>query len=94
MRPIKFRGRDIDTDEFVYGDFVHDVPMSSFNGIIDDDDFVHEIKNDTVAQLVGCDRNGNEVYEGDTVVVPCGTEITARLFDNITPNAKLKEDNQ
>lgn len=63
-RKIKFRGRDIDTYEFVYGDFVHNVPMSSFNGIIDDNDFVHEINDDTVAQLVGYDKDGREVYEG------------------------------
>ncbi|MBR1806466.1 MAG: hypothetical protein IJ774_08795 [Selenomonadaceae bacterium] len=91
MRPIKFRGRDIDTYELVYGDFVHNVPMSSFNGIIDDNDFVHEINDDTVAQLVGYDKDGREVYEGDTFVVPCGTEIAARFFGNITQNAKLKE---
>ena len=44
-----------------------------------------------VKQLVGYDSDGNEVYEGDIFIVPCGTEIAARFIDNLTPNAKLKE---
>lgn len=67
MRPIKFRGRDIDSGKSVCGDFVHVVPMSSFPGIIDCDGIVHDVAPDTIAQLVGYDSNGSEVYEGDTV---------------------------
>ena len=44
-----------------------------------------------VKQLVGYDSDGREVYEGDTFIVPCGTEIAARFFDNLTANSKLKE---
>ena len=44
-----------------------------------------------VKQLVGYDSDGNEVYEGDVFIVPCGTEIAARFFDNIIPGCKLKE---
>ena len=65
MREIKFRGRDLDTGKFVYGDFVHCVPMSSFPGIVDDDGSVHEVYFDSVAQLIGKDGNGDEIYDGD-----------------------------
>ena len=65
MRSIKFRGRDVRTDEYVYGDFVHHGPLENKPGIIDGEDFYHEVDPDTVAQLVGYDANGNEVYEGD-----------------------------
>lgn len=68
MRPIKFRGRDINTDEYRYGDFVRYVPMSSFPGIVSEDGFVCEVAPDTIAQLVGYDKDGKEVYEGDIVV--------------------------
>ena len=65
MRQIKFRGRRLDNGQFVYGDFVHYVPQSSFPGIVDEDGFVHEVAPESVAQLVGRDVNGKEVYEGD-----------------------------
>jgi len=68
MKEIKFRGRDFDTDKFVYGDFVRCVPMSSFPGIVDYDGFVHEVHFDSVAQLVGHDKHGNEVYEDDILL--------------------------
>lgn len=65
---IKFRGKRLDNGEYVYGDFLHSVPMSSFTGIIDEDGFVHEIKPDSQKQLVGYDSNGVEVYEDDTLI--------------------------
>lgn len=66
--PIKFRGRRIDNGEFVYSVYVKSVPMSSFPGIVDDDDYIHDVDPDSIAQLVGYDANGKEVYEGDTVL--------------------------
>ena len=69
MKEIKFRGRDLDTGKFVYGDFVHCVPMSSFPGIVDDDGSVHEVYFDSVAQLAGYDANGKEIYDDDTITV-------------------------
>lgn len=68
MRQIKFRGRKFD-GTIVYGDFVHTVPMSSFPGVVDFEGFVHEVDPESVAQFVGHDKNGREVYEGDTVVL-------------------------
>lgn len=34
---------------------------------------------DSVAQLVGIDSNGKEIYEGDTVLSEDGTEYTVKL---------------
>ena len=67
MRKIKFRGIDTVTGKYVYGDFVHYVPMSTFNGIVDEDGFVHEIKFGSERQLTGYDKHGREVYVGDKV---------------------------
>lgn len=67
MREIKFRGIDLESGEYIYGDFVHYVPMSTFNGIVDEDGFVHEIKFGSERQLVGYDKHEREVYEGDKV---------------------------
>lgn len=86
MRPIKFRGRDL-TGEMRFGHYVTD----GGHPYIIEDHVWCEVEPDSVAQLVGYDANGNEVYEGDVFVVPCGTEIAARFINNLTPNAKLKE---
>lgn len=67
MRTIKFCGIDTKTGKYAYGDFVHYVPLSTFPGIVDEDGFVHEIFPDSVAQLIGYDADGREVYEGDAL---------------------------
>ena len=81
--PIKFRGKRVNNGEFIYGNLAHVHPEFYVGG--------REVDPDSVAQLVGYDCDGREVYEGDIIVVPCGTEYAARFFDNITTNAKLKE---
>ena len=85
-RPIKFRGRDI-RGRILFGDIRHN------NGVwfMFDGDFWYEVDSDSIAQLVGYDKDGNEIYEGDTVVSEYGDEIVARLIDNLPPKAKLKE---
>lgn len=100
MRPIKFRGRVFDGHRFNAGEMVYGSLITYKEGLFDryeiqrveDGFFVnYRVDADSIAQLVGYDSDGCEVYEGDIFVVPCGTEIAARLFDNITPKAKLKE---
>ena len=64
--PIKFRGRDVETGEYVYADLgqvssEYDPNYLTF--IIGEE--VHAIISNSVAQLVGYDANGDEVYEGD-----------------------------
>ena len=58
---IKFRGRDVKTGEMVYGSFCRP------HGIIPDWDpnLEYVVDPESVAQLVGYDKNGAEVYEGD-----------------------------
>ena len=71
MRTIKFRGRKADNSgECVFGDLVQLktklLPANHYfilhNGHQD------EVEPDSVAQLVGYDANGKEIYEGDTVI--------------------------
>ena len=63
MREIKFRGRDLN-GHFVYGGI-------SRNGraiVLDDYGSGAWVDPASIRQLVGHDANGNEVYEGDTVL--------------------------
>ena len=68
MRELKFRGLSERTGEFVYGYYVPICPMSSNPGIVDDDDFVHEVKPNSIALPVGYDADGQEIYEGDELI--------------------------
>lgn len=91
MRPIKFRGRRIDNGEYVYGVYVKSVPMSSFPGIVDNDDYIHDVDPDSVAQLIGYDVNGKEIYEGDTLIDGFGKEFKVVWEPNFCKTSILKE---
>ena len=89
-RPIKFRGVNARTGEFVFGFYVEDV-----DGVnIVENGYAYLVEPESVAQLVGYDVDGNEIYEGDWLVLKNGTEYQARLFDNGIDTAKLKENEQ
>lgn len=91
MRMIKFRGVDINTGEFVYAELgqVSTEISDEYLSFITDD--MHLVDADSIAQLVGYDANGNEVYEGDELVGANGFEFKARFVGNLTDGDKLKE---
>lgn len=86
-RPIKFRGRDI-RGRILFGDIRHN------NGVwfMFDGDFWYEVDPDSVAQLVGYDKDGKEIYEGDKVTSEVYEgEFVARLIDYLPPHSILQE---
>lgn len=84
--PIKFRGQQLTADkDFVYGDLIqypYDLPIIRVfddeeckKGLYSFDDY--EVYPESVAQLVGYDAEGNEVYEGDKLKF-CGNPESYR----------------
>ena len=57
-RTIKFRGRAKYNGKFVYGDLAHVAGMTAVD--------CTAVDPESVAQLIGVDKNDNEIYEGDT----------------------------
>lgn len=80
MRPIKFRGRDTESGEFVYaelGEVSAEIRPDCLTVI--NDDGIFTVDPESIAQLVGYDTNGREVYEGDTLIAADDIEWTAEL---------------
>lgn len=80
MRPIKFRGETF-CGEFIFGDVVHydDGEVAITNGF--ENRFV---KPTSVAQFVGYDVDGQEVYEGDELKAGrYGEDGRAEIFCSI-----------
>lgn len=72
MRKIKFRGRDIETGRTVYGGYK--VGRCGEPIIITNFTAAYEVTPESVAQLIGIDAHGREVYEGDKVIRIAGDE--------------------
>lgn len=65
MRTYKFRGKRFDNGELIYGD----LSISSRPAIGNGRDWFL-VEPESVAQFVGFDADGNEIYEGDEIVQP------------------------
>lgn len=79
MRTIKFRGKDVFTGAWRYGDLVHNqkvtttdlTPRTMVGG--------YEVDPETVGQFTNLkDSKGNEVYEGDIVVCDNGIIVNEK----------------
>ena len=75
MRQIKFRGLTLE-GKFIYGDYrrIGVRPHIYKRGQCYYEERAVEVTPESVAQLIGIDANGREVYEGDTVIRIAGDE--------------------
>lgn len=81
---IKFRGKSINTGTIVYGDLIN-VKTSLDPTIITDSGASYIVGESSIAQLIGLDEDGNEVYEGDMVQDNLGNTYTAEISKLILP---------
>ena len=84
-RLIKFRGKTAD-GKIIYGDLNH-LELRNYSGMLNLPSSVQSfiaINGEAVedyAQFVGYDKNGKEIYEGDTLIDELEQEYIARIYD-------------
>ena len=72
-REIEFRGKRIDTGEWIFGSYLHQYYSIKNQGLIDaiaytekNQTFRPQVDSETVGQFVGL-QNGKKIFEGDIV---------------------------
>lgn len=72
LKKIKFRGKDIFTGEIIFGDLLDEGKEVFIRDRKSNKKTFVQVDPESVAQLVGCDCAGNEIYEGDKLITKVG----------------------
>lgn len=87
MRQIKFRGKRIDTGEWITGDLqVGDDDHIPMIGIIDGGrtPIYYQVQESTIGQFIGLDdRNAIHIYEGDIIEDEIGVVYEICWYDDL-----------
>ena len=100
MRQIKFRGKDIETGEWLYGYLVQPIGQNPSIYVQDVKTegvasfFVYDVEESTVGQFTELlDKNENEIYDGDIVKAPLLDPIFRDILKDAFTEAVVKYNN-
>lgn len=94
--PIKYRGRLWNTGESIFGEAITGDGKYIVHFPKDAHDYLttYQLQPNSAALMLGYDKDGREVYEGDTLADADGSELTANIVVSFIDHYQLKEDNQ
>ena len=87
MEKIKFRGKDTLTGEMLFGDLLHakrELLILPFGTKC-----AKTVDKDSVAQFIGYDCEGKEIYEDDKILSP--NNLVSNVSDMLLNQSDLKE---